>query len=198
MLDYFELILQSNELEKKINEENELLRLKNAAIANKLRIQMKKAKLESQASTKLVDKKTEEYSNKYRQEIKQKDTDLTLIKVIFSLLNSSITIFKEQYAQLQNIYIQKMKELEQHLTKLASKHSALEKRRLLENEGFKTDVKKMRSQVLAYRKYIERLDLAKQETEDTQEDERLEEAKLAAREEITQLIVNFFMLNYLC
>lgn len=82
IIDYFELILQSNELEKKINEENELLRLKNAAIANKLRIQMKKAQVESQASTKFVDKKTEEFGNRYRQEIKQKETDLALIKVV--------------------------------------------------------------------------------------------------------------------
>ena len=90
-----------------------------------------------------------------------------------------------------------MKELEQHLTKLASKHSALEKRRLLENEGFRTDVKKMRSQILAYQKYIERLDLEKQKqgTENTQEeDERLEEAKLAAKEEIENLKV-LFVLN---
>lgn len=69
-------------MERKINEENELLRLKNAALANKLRIQTKKAMTDSKSATQMVDRKSEELSSKYRQEIRQKEEDLTLIKVI--------------------------------------------------------------------------------------------------------------------
>jgi len=165
--DYFDLILQSNHAERKLNEENELLRLKNAAFANKYRIEQQRARQENMTTTKTINKKSEEYSNRYRQEIRQKDEDLALLK--------------DQYAQIQQIYLQKMKDLEQSLTKLAKKHSTLENRRLLENEGFRTDVKKMRLQVNEYRKLIEKKEL---DIMNGNEPEGDEEARFAAKEEL--------------
>lgn len=165
--DYFDLILQSNHAERKLNEENELLRLKNAAFANKYRIEQQRARQETMTTTKTINKKSEEYSNRYRQEIRQKDEDLNLLK--------------DQYAQIQQIYLQKMKDLEQSLTKLAKKHSTLENRRLLENEGFRTDVKKMRVQVNEYRKLIEKKEL---DIMNGNEPEGDEEARFAAKEEL--------------
>jgi len=53
-------------------------------------------------------------------------------------------IIKDQYAQVQQIYLQKVKELEESLTKLAQRYQALENRRLLENEGYQTDLKNLR------------------------------------------------------
>jgi len=80
--DYFDLILQSSHSERKLNEANELLRLKNAAFANKLRIQEQRSKKENLATTKMINQKSEEHSNRYRQEIRQKDEDLAILKVL--------------------------------------------------------------------------------------------------------------------
>lgn len=76
-----------------------------------------------------------------------------------------------------------MKELEGHLTKLAKKHSTLEKRRLLENEGFRTDVKRMRSRLVEYQRNLERVD------------ERDEEAAREAKQELDLIKVIFFLRN---
>lgn len=83
--------IKSEDNERKLNEENELLRLRNAALANKLLIQSKNLEVETKISKELVEKKSEEYTNKFRNQIRQKDESLQLIKVI-SFLNNLIFI----------------------------------------------------------------------------------------------------------
>ncbi len=88
-----------------------------------------------------------------------------------------------------------MKDLEQNLTKLASKHAALEKRRLLENEGFRTDVKRMRTQILDYQKFIDRMEADQKENNEEFDEEDIQLAKeelliLKVRQIFLQFIFN--------
>lgn len=81
--EYFAFRLKSSENEKKLQEENEILRLKNAALANKLLLFNKQIEIESKVSKELSEKRTEEYTSKYRSQLKNKEENLQLIKVIF-------------------------------------------------------------------------------------------------------------------
>lgn len=73
-----------NDIEKRLHEENEVLRLKNTALASKLKIQVKQAEVETQVTKELAEKKSEEYTNKFRAQIRQRDENLMVLKVNFS------------------------------------------------------------------------------------------------------------------
>jgi len=94
-----------------------------------LKITSKKIELDHQSHKDLHEKKADEYTGKHRHQMKQKDEEMFIIK--------------DQYAQVQQIYINRVKELEDNLTKLADKYQNLDKRRLLDIEGFKTDIKNL-------------------------------------------------------
>jgi hypothetical protein len=79
--DYFALRIKKNEIEQSLNEENEVLRLKNTAIANKFRTHLKQCEVESKVAKELIEKKSEEYTNKFRNQIRQKDENIMIIKV---------------------------------------------------------------------------------------------------------------------
>lgn len=68
-------------MEKKLQEQNQVLRLKNAALANKFRIQQEQANSEHLKTTKTLDKTSDKFTAQYRQEIKKKDEEISLIKV---------------------------------------------------------------------------------------------------------------------
>jgi len=70
-----------NDIERRLHEENEVLRLKNTALANKLKIHLKQAEIENQVTKELAEKKSEEYTNKFRAQIRQKDENLQILKV---------------------------------------------------------------------------------------------------------------------
>ena len=74
--------LNFNEKEQKLHEENEILRLKNTALANKLIVSQKKIEIENKVSKNLNEKKTMEYTNKFRVQVKQKEENIQIIKVI--------------------------------------------------------------------------------------------------------------------
>lgn len=79
--DYFGFRVKSSENEKRLNEENEVLRLKNAALANKMMIFSKQNEIETKVSKELAEKRSDEYTNKYRNQIRNKEESLQLIKV---------------------------------------------------------------------------------------------------------------------
>jgi hypothetical protein len=68
-------------VEKKLQEQNQVLRLKNAALANKFRIQQEQATSDHFKTTKTLDKTSDKFTSQYRQEIKKKDEEISLIKV---------------------------------------------------------------------------------------------------------------------
>lgn len=88
--EYFAYRMKSNENDKRLHEENELLRLRNAAIANKLLIFSKQNEIECKVSKELTEKRTEEYTNKYRNQIRSKEESLQLIKVLLNTMFSLI------------------------------------------------------------------------------------------------------------
>lgn len=79
--EYFAYRLKSNEIEKKLHEENEILRLRNAALANRLLIFTKQNEIDNKVSKELAEKKTEEYTTKFRNQIRYKEENIQLIKV---------------------------------------------------------------------------------------------------------------------
>ena len=92
-----------------------------------------------------------------------------------------------------------MKELEGNLTKLAKKYSTLEKRRLLENEGFRTDLRRFKNRLLEDQKIIERSEIEGTRNDyDEGEEEGEEEGEqhahlLAAQEELKIIQVSIFV-----
>jgi len=171
--DYFALRLKMNDTEKRLHEENELLRLKNAALGNKLKILTKKSDTETKVTKDLAEKKAEEYTNKYRTQIKQKEENLFIIK--------------DQYAQVQQIYINRVKDLEDNLSRLTEKYTTLEKRRLLDLEGFKADIRNLVKKVknVEQGKGAPRSRTALEKEEEDEDDEELtEDAESIASEEL--------------
>ena len=79
--EYFGYRVKCNENEKKLHEENELLRLRNAALGNKLMIFTKQNEIENKVTKELSEKRTEEYTNKYRVQVKNREESLQMIKV---------------------------------------------------------------------------------------------------------------------
>ena len=73
--------LKSNDEQKRLHEENEVLRLKNAQIGTKLRSFMKQSEVENAAAKELAEKKSEEYVNMYRNQVREKEENLLIIKV---------------------------------------------------------------------------------------------------------------------
>ena len=86
--EYFAFKVKSSENEKQLHEENELLRLRNAALAQKILIFTKQHEIDHKVSKELSEKRTEEYTNKYRSQIRNKEESLQLIKVYFLLKKS--------------------------------------------------------------------------------------------------------------
>ncbi|KRX09587.1 hypothetical protein PPERSA_08619 [Pseudocohnilembus persalinus] len=162
--EFFALRQKCNQSEKKLHEENELLRLRNTALANKFVIQSKQQTMEYKAEKELVENKCEEYTNKFRNQIKKKE--------------DSIQLIKNQYAQAQKIYIGKVKELEESLTKLSEKYYQLEKRRNLEGEGFKNEIS------LLKRKLEQQEIRFMRQNEDEDEEEQQQPLTRSQREEL--------------
>ena len=90
-----------------------------------------------------------------------------------------------------------MKELEGNLTKLAKKYSTLEKRRLLENEGFRTDLRRFKTRLLEDHKIIERNQIEgagnNYDNDDEEEEGEQNAHLLAAQEELQIIQVSLFV-----
>jgi hypothetical protein len=135
-VEFYQNKIKFTDNERKVNEENEVLRLKNTALANKLILATKQAEVENKVTKELVEKKSEEYVSKYRSQVKNREENLQVLK--------------EQYKKVQQIYLQRVKDLEESLSKLAEKYTTLEKRRNLEVEGFKGDIRALRKRLENY------------------------------------------------
>ena len=55
---------------------------------------------------------------------------------------------KDQYSKIQEIYLERIKELEENLTRLSQKYQKLEQKRNLEVEGFKDEIKRLKCQAI--------------------------------------------------
>ena len=82
---------------KKLHEENGLVKLQNQALANSLKDVVKKASIEREVSKNEYSRKTHEVTNSLRKKVKSKEENANLVK--------------EQYRQIQRIYAEKVNEL---------------------------------------------------------------------------------------
>ena len=73
--------IKSQESERRAEEENEVLRLKNVVLGNKLAFQTRQNEVENKVTKELAEKKAVEYTDKFRNQIRTKEESLQLIKV---------------------------------------------------------------------------------------------------------------------
>lgn len=106
--EYFLQRAKFEELEQKLNEENQLLRLKNVSISKELDDLRQRAQQEIHINKELADKKSEEYTHKYKNQVRMKEDTLQVVK--------------DQYSKVQHIYIAKIKTLEEALGGLKSRY----------------------------------------------------------------------------
>lgn len=130
--EYFLQRQKFEELETKFQEENQLLRLKNSSLARELDDLSKKTTQEVRIHKDLVEKKSQEYTNKYRTQISQKEDTLQVVK--------------DQYSKVQTIYTDKIKNLEETLIELKTRYGGLKKKKNLEISGYKSEIKSLRQE----------------------------------------------------
>ncbi|EGR27976.1 hypothetical protein IMG5_185590 [Ichthyophthirius multifiliis] len=107
--ELYTLKITTDEKERKFQEENELIRLKNTVIANKLYILVNQNNKESEQNENEINNNT----NSYRNKVNQKDENIQMLK--------------EQYNQVSKLYLNKVKQLEESLSKLNEKQNCLQK-----------------------------------------------------------------------
>ena len=79
--EFFQLKFKCNQKEQRLHEENELLRLRNTALANKLLILEKTTQIENKTAQELVEKRSEEYTSKFRKDVVKKEEEIQIMKV---------------------------------------------------------------------------------------------------------------------
>ena len=126
-----------------MQEENELLRLE----VEEFRKAMKNLSIKTQQETHLADvereKKSGEVVGKFRHQSQVQEENLQIIK--------------EQYMRLQQIYLGKVRALEEGLEKERKKNKELEQRRKMEIEGFQRDIESVKRKTRIYDEYLHRV-----------------------------------------
>ena len=126
-------------------------------------------------------KTAEDYTNKFRNEVKKKE--------------HKVNILKEQYMHLQKVYVENLKGLEFELEKLNRKENMVEDNRVKEAATFKEDIYVLKARIAEYEGYLKKI----KELSDKGKDEELkkelarsEEMKaevLLARQEIKKMLL---------
>ncbi len=137
--DYMQLKYDSSNVEKKLYEELELLKLQNEALSVSLREVGNKTTMDKEITKNDYERKTKEITNVMRSQVKTHE--------------ENINIIKEQYKQIQKIYTSKVKELESKLKQLTDKYKILENRRNNEIEGYINEINLMRKRMKSYEDY---------------------------------------------
>lgn len=78
--DYFAYRIRGNDQQRQQQEENELQRLKNTALAQKLIGIQCAAQIENETQKEIADKQTEQQVDQFRNQIKTQDESITIIK----------------------------------------------------------------------------------------------------------------------
>jgi hypothetical protein len=150
--DYMQLKYDSSNVEKKLYEEIELLKLQNEALSISLKEISNKTSLDKELNKNDYDRKTREITNVMRSQVKTHE--------------ENINIIKEQYKQIQKIYTTRVKELENKLKQLTDKYKNLENRRSNEIEGYINEINLMRKRMKSYEDYVMKLKRFSQEVEE--------------------------------
>ena len=129
--------------ERQVHEENELLRLENDQMRKAVKNVSYKAELETHVTEAETEKRSNEVIGKFRQQSQVHE--------------ESLQIIKEQYLRLQEIYLAKIRALEENLKKSNAKCKDLERRRTMEIEGFHRDIDTVKRKTRIYDEYLHRV-----------------------------------------
>ena len=82
LVEYFTLRLQINERKQRLYAENEILKVKYDGLQQKMQNHDRQVEVENKIAQEMLEKKAEEYAQKFRGQIKQKDENLFMVKVM--------------------------------------------------------------------------------------------------------------------
>ncbi len=141
--DYMHLKYDSSQVERRLYEELELMKLQNESLNFTLNEISSRAKIEKEFSKNDYERKNREISSALRSQIKQKEDHNALIK--------------EQYTQIQKLYSNKMNDLEEKLKMKTQKLKIIEFKRNNDLEGFLNEISQIRKRVKSYENYVFKL-----------------------------------------
>ena len=102
--EFFAQRINFEQTEHKLQQENELLRLKNVSLANQLGSVSTSAELENKITKDLLEKRSTEYAQKFKNKARRKEEKLVQIK--------------DQYKKVQAVYVEKIADLEKDMREL--------------------------------------------------------------------------------
>ena len=141
--DFLHLKYEKSEIERRLYEELELVKLQNETLSSCVKDLSNKSQIEKELTKNDFERKTRELSNVLRNQIRNYEDQNNLIK--------------EQYKQVHNVFINKTKKLEESLKKMTNKYKLLESRRNNELEGYLTELTMIRNRIKSYEAYIHKI-----------------------------------------
>lgn len=130
--DYLRLKYEASLQEKKLVEEYNVLRQEADDLLLQLRDMFSKTKQETKKITKKAVSKTQDYAHQFVNQAKASEDNLTLIK--------------EQYSTLKQVYSQKISSLESRYSTILHKYTDLKDKINLEKQGFISDIRHLEFQ----------------------------------------------------
>jgi len=141
-----ELLRLRHEYKQREREREEViskLKGENFHLKDENRSVVKKSVIETENAQRVAELKAEDVTSKFRaQTLKTQE---------------HLKIYKEQHSTLQEVFSEKIKDMESKLSKMTTKYNQLEKRRALDIEGLHTDVVNMKRRCKDLEEQINRL-----------------------------------------
>ena len=101
------------------------------------------AKNDQEYTVDLYTRKTDNFAERFRKQAHANENDLKVIRI--------------QYDEVQQKYMQDLKEFESNLAVAKDKISIIESRRVTENQAFQNDIMSIKKRVINFERYIKRL-----------------------------------------
>ena len=140
---FMDLKYDSGINKKKLDDELELTKLQNEALNNSLKDVIRKNKVEREVGKKEYARKTRQLANALRNQVKNKEENANLVK--------------EQYKQIQQIYSDKVNELQDKYFKILEKCNELRSRQGIQVEGYIMEMDRLRNELKKYENYTKNL-----------------------------------------
>ena len=140
---FMDLKYDSGINKKKLDDELELTKLQNEALNNSLKDVIRKNNVERAVGKKEYARKTRQLANALRNQVKNKEENANLVK--------------EQYKQIQQIYSDKVNELQDKYLKILEKCNELRSRQGIQVEGYIMEMDRLRNELKKYENYTKNL-----------------------------------------
>jgi len=147
---FFEQKLMFSDIENKLNEELELQKAKTLTLSLKLEEEQKGNELNGNYAQKLIESRVNESIKSLKSQLAEKQ--------------SSLAIIKEQYAQVQRIFKEKLRTLEETNKRLTEKVRLAERTKAMDEEGFTIDIKNLKDKIEELKSQV--IYLSKENVED--------------------------------